>query len=321
MEISRLSELRPRNVWDIIDDSFDLYRERFVPLCAVSAVVGAPAALASLAFQAGPLARFFKAAASTGSSNAEIGSLFAEFFLGIALALPLLMAAQILQHGAVAVVVDDYLHGRHDISLKRTYKRLFEQAGTVLATALLFGILFVISFCAIFPIGTIYVLVIYALVGQVLVVERRGVWDTFRRSRLLSIAQWGRIFGLILVTFTLSALISGGIAAVVSVAFALTPTIKGMDSATVVYQQQMLSSAIESVAQLLIAPFSGIALSLMYYDIRVRQEGFDMVAQAEDMGVTLAPDPFGDLPSAQAALRDRKTRERTQHNAQGAGRT
>jgi hypothetical protein len=256
-----------------------------------------------------------RSSASTGSSTSDAGSLLLDLLGAVALAFPLLMAAQVLQHGAIAGIVDDYLRGRRDISLKRAYKRLFERAGTAIGVAVLYGLLLFTGLCFLFGVGALVFLISYAFVGQMLVVERRGLIDCFKRSRLLTLPFQGKVFGLLFVSFLLSLLISGGIAAVISVLFELTPTIKGVDAATQTYQQEMISSALEAVAQLLIAPFGGVALSLLYYDLRVRQEGFDMVTQAEESGVTLAPDPFGDLPSQQAAARDRKVRLKAERKA------
>jgi hypothetical protein len=73
-------------------------------------------------------------------------------------------------------------------------------------------------------------------------------------------------------------------------------------------QEQLLSQAMQSVAGLLIAPVQGIALTLLYFDLRVRREGLDIVAQATEQGYRLAPDPFGDISSEHALRRSRRRR-------------
>ena len=54
---------------------------------------------------------------------------------------------------------------------------------------------------------------------------------------------------------------------------------------------------------MLFAPLYGIAITLLYFDIRVRREGLDIVALAERIEHPLAPDPFGDMTSEQARRR------------------
>lgn len=305
VDIARLSELRPRTVWDIIDDAFDLYRERFVALCAVSAVVGAPAYVARLAFQTGPYAKFLRA--TFEKSAEDSGEAFLHFLGALLLALPLLIAAQTLQTGAVAAVVEDYLRGQRSISVRGAYKRLFARTGTVLLAALLVGLLWAAGLCAM-GIGTLYCWIVFAFVGQTLVIERRGIWAALRRSRMLVLTSQGRVFGMLLLLLLLPTLLSSGLVAIVMLAFSLSPS--GGDVGEQQIQQQMLGQVVESLVGVVLAPLQAIALTLLYYDIRVRQEGFDIVAQAEATGVTLAPDPFGEQSSERAATRVRRDAQR-----------
>jgi hypothetical protein len=46
VEISTLADLRPRTVWEIVDDAFDLYRERFALFASLAATVYVPAFVA-----------------------------------------------------------------------------------------------------------------------------------------------------------------------------------------------------------------------------------------------------------------------------------
>ena len=60
----------------------------------------------------------------------------------------------------------------------------------------------------------------------------------------------------------------------------------------------------------MILPLEGIARSLLYFDIRVRREGLDVVAQAIEQDYPLLDDPFGDITSEEARQRQLKASKR-----------
>jgi hypothetical protein len=147
-------------------------------------------------------------------------------------------------------------------------------------------------------IGTLYAVAVLAFVPQTVLLEGRGVGSAFRRSQDLARNDWGRILGVILLTGLVTSLLSFGLGAMIAIAFEILPA--GGDSAAQVTQEQLLNQAAQSVAGLLIGPLHGIALTLLYFDVRVRREGLDLVATAADQGYPLAPDPFGDVSSESA---------------------
>jgi hypothetical protein len=52
-----------------------------------------------------------------------------------------------------------------------------------------------------------------------------------------------------------------------------------------------LGTAIQQVLNLLVAPFSSIAWILLYYDLRIRKEGFDLEVLAKSMSAPGASCP------------------------------
>ena len=154
--------------------------------------------------------------------------------------------------------------------------------------------------CGLF-VGALFVAAVLAFVPQLIVLEGRGVGDAFRRSQTLAMPDWGRVLGLILIVASVSWLLQLGLTAILESVYALIPD--GGDAGAQAVQQSLVSQALSSVATLLLAPVGAIAATLLYYDVRVRREGFDLVAQAEAMDYPLAPDPFGDVSSEQARQR------------------
>jgi hypothetical protein len=71
----------------------------------------------------------------------------------------------------------------------------------------------------------------------------------------------------------------------------LIPSLKGGDVAARQMREFAVKQAAESLGDILIAPLAPIAVTLLYYDLRVRREGLDIEAQAAVIGYPLAPDP------------------------------
>jgi hypothetical protein len=52
---------------------------------------------------------------------------------------------------------------------------------------------------------------------------------------------------------------------------------------------RMLEAIMGQLAQVVAVPFASIALTLLYYDSRIRQEAFDLEMMAKNLGVPSAP--------------------------------
>ena len=48
----------------------------------------------------------------------------------------------------------------------------------------------------------------------------------------------------------------------------------------------VMQTAAQSVSQILVSPIYMISFTLLYYDIRIRKEGFDLQVMAENLGQT-----------------------------------
>jgi hypothetical protein len=305
VEINRLAQMRPRTVWDIVDDAFDLYRERFMLLFGATAVVYAPVYLVYLGLLAGPLGRAMRPAA-TDSPDAAIAA-FGGLLLAFGVALPLFVPAQVLHSSAMAAIVEDALTDRHITRIVDAYRPVLRRAAPLLLAGVAAGLTVLAASCL--PvIGTLYAVTLLAFVPQAILLEGRGIGDAFRRSRDLAGSDWGRVLGAILLIGLISGILTGGLSAILAIAFEMLPKVG--DSAARETSEQLLSQTAQSVAGLLLAPLQGITLTLLYYDVRVRREGLDLVAQATEEGYPLAPDPFGDISSEQALRRSRRQAQR-----------
>ncbi len=282
MEITRIAELKPRTVWEITDDAFDLYREHFALLASVSAVIFAPALILVSTAGVEAVGNFFNA---TGDKNA-----FRDAAIGFAWLYPLLSAAYITHFGATAVAVRDYLTGSTP-TIVSVYKRTFRRFFALLLVALLVGLLAFVSTCT--YIGPLLVGAYYSFAAHGIVLEDRRIVDSVKRSRQIAGSYFSKSFGLLCLMGFIALALTIGAITVVALGFSLVPKYVTVAPAgggrSVDGYVQLLTAGIMLV---LIAPLPAIATTLLYYDLRVRREGLDIESEAQAWDVALAPDPF-----------------------------
>lgn len=141
--------------------------------------------------------------------------------------------------------------------------------------------------------GLILVLGVAALIigirvwftSQAAVVEGRGPWESVVRSWRLTQGYFWRTLGYIIVVGVLVALLAQIPAAVIT-----APLSAMLEDQPRLYY--LISSIIGTIFTVLSTPFSLIAYTLMYYDLRIRKEGFDLEQQASAMLSSSHPSPM-----------------------------
>jgi hypothetical protein len=127
----------------------------------------------------------------------------------------------------------------------------------------------------------------------VLLIEGQGGFKALGRSRHLVSGRWWGTFGVALVGWAMAAIIGGGLAALVA-ALSLTRSAQGDVVAFVV------STAAGLVSSLVTTPAVAAFATVLYIDLRVRKEGFDLLLLAQRMGVAppegVAPDLLPPAP-------------------------
>jgi hypothetical protein len=150
---------------------------------------------------------------------------------------------------------------------------------------------------------------VLAFLPQTIQLEKKGVTAAFRRTQDLAKVEFGRVLGLFILVALLSYLLYGGLYYLLSSGVELLPL--GSDVVVKSARQALLNQVASAVAFMLLAPLYGIGMTLLYFDIRVRREGLDIVALAERISFPLAPDPFGDMTSETARKKYFKPKRRT----------
>ncbi len=248
--------LRPLKVTELVDRSFALYRQNLWLFFAIAGCVYVPTGIMSVL-----LGTYISKA---GLESVAPANWLAYFAIGAVL-YTLLIAATVVSQGSLAIAVADRyldLPITFGIAYGRTWKRVLALAGTFILTALALGA----GFCACFLPG-VWVWTGLSFAPQVVVLEGLSATQALTRSWHLSRGDRLRIFGML--TLMTVALVS----------------IYGTSSflAHLLFRSEIVAGVIAQIGYSAIYPIMQIGLVLIYFDSRVRKEGFDLALLAAQL--------------------------------------
>lgn len=288
--------LRPLDIGDVLDETFRIYRRRFVPIITTMAVVVVPSSLLSLVLilLTGISGPNFERAIERGDYAGLIvgGGVF--FVLGIFTAVLSLAAV-----GAVTLIASGGVLGQQ-VSVGEAYRHAFSRFWSMLGAGLLTSLTLsvLILTCIGIPFA-FYIGLGWALSFPLIVLERRGPieamkrsWDLVRGHRWRQLVVWLLMF---LIFYLLISIPTGLFAFVAGILAAIFSTNTG--ALLLVQTGNVLFSAI---AQTLFGGILYITATLLYYDLRIRKEAFDLeqrVPAPEQPTVPYPADPPPTSPS------------------------
>ena len=242
--------LRPLTVGEILDTSFSLYRRHFSALATVALVcTGIPLVL-----------RMFLEASGGFLVNLTLGALYA---------LSLVVLNLVATAATVFVVSESYL-GR-PLSAWEALRRATPYMGRILVCSLLMAIAVGLGFMLLLIPGVILAVGLALAIPAVVLEPRTSASGALSRSwELTRGARW-RIFGLGIV---LLVLLYVPLVAITGLFAFLLPQSAGMFNGGSVGMVTVI--AIGGLVQMFIYPLFYCVLTVTYYDLRVRKEGFDL---------------------------------------------
>ena len=287
MELSHIPVLRPLSVGQILDRAFRLYRGNFLTFLAIVGVVQLPLALVQV----------FNAAAAQSDSPTFAGLVA---ILAILLLLAGILANQIASAALSRAVADVYL-GR-TTSFAAAYRGVTPFIGNIFVTlivTLLVGLgllFFFIIPCVGWTAGMGMLMffggAIVPMIGTVIVLENRAGFDALRRGWDLTRRRFWPVVGYMVILGILVTAITIGPTALLTYltcfvwsgydpSSPLSPTnMPGQAPLWATVLQTMITVGLQT----LILPIQLAAASVLYFDLRVRNEGFDLeLASARQM--------------------------------------
>jgi hypothetical protein len=248
--MSTTTAFRPRSVTEIVDAAIQVVRRNYVPLITVVAVAYVPFLILQMtAFRA------LLAAATTGQflqlSGAQLVAYWAVSVVWFAL----------IDSAVIVAAADAYL-GR-PVDVASTFRRALPRIGaTVVAIVIKFmAIGFAIVF---FVIPAFYVVALFYAVPCTTVLERAGPIAGLQRSVQLSRGLKGHVLLTLILVYGLYFVLIGG----ASLIFAMIGN-------------RVAIQVFSALATILIYPFVPTVQMLLYYDARIRKEGYDIELMAQ----------------------------------------
>jgi hypothetical protein len=298
---------RSMSVGEWLDATFTLYRRNFALIASISAVVQIPYALLTwllfevtgvATFVRSPFASFSGQTITKAQAQQLLNTDLGVFAVTIGLVLVSLLVIVPLGEAATTRAVSDRYLDRPS-SLFAAYGAAWSRLGAlivmiciligayagslgaVLVLALLLGtagagglgaLLAVLAIIALVPtLIVVYVRTVVAV--PAIVLERASGWGGLQRSWRLISGRFWPTFGRMLLLGLITSIISSVIAAVFEL-----PGLALFPNNTFVFDQ--VASAIAAV---FVGPITYIGVTLLYYDIRIRKEGFDIEMLARSL--------------------------------------
>jgi len=242
--------LRPLTAGEILDTSFSLYRRHFPALATVALVCTGLPLILRLFLEAG---------------GGMLGNLTLAFLYGLSLVVLNLIAT-----GATVFIVSESYLGR-PISAREALSRATPYIGRILVCSLLMAFVIGLGFVFLFIPGIILAVGL-ALAIPAVVLEPRSPSAALSRSWELTRGSRWRVFGLGL---TLLVLLYIPVIAITGLVAVILPQAAG-ERFGPASLSTISAIAIGGVVQMFIYPLFYCVLTVTYYDLRVRKEGFDL---------------------------------------------
>jgi hypothetical protein len=231
-----INAIRPRSGVELIDASFQFYRENFSLLLTTTLVAFAPIALVEYMQAQG--------------NPADVGT-------ALVVRLVTWLFSSIAQAATILIVAERYMG--NDITPADALRAVWARIGTVLYITFAYGLVVGIGTVLLVVPGIYFAAKYFAAMASAMV-EGHGMSKAMDRSAALTVDSKLRIVGIFLVVFLVFLVMAGVVGAVVAM-MTSTPGV----SALVVRLLMAVTN-----------PLAFILVTLLYFDLRIRREGLDI---------------------------------------------
>jgi len=306
-----MMHLRPRSFSEIIDATFNIVRARIGPIATIGALMIIPGAIMSLVMMK-------LLPDVTATSPGTLPTLGPKFWTAWAIIFPISIVVYTLGSTAlIAVASATYLGHHADVQdgLAAARRRFWPVIGTGLLKALAiflpFGVVFALIggiaasgakggsgaavgagllgalLMLVWMIALPIMLLRWAVAVPVTALEHVGPATALGRSSKLTKGSKARLFGLYVVFFV-----------VFFAMYAVGATIGGLTGA--IFANLAFAQVLGNVMSMVLYPLLAVLQTVIYYDLRIRNEGFDLEMMASGLNDQAVLSPAG-APTRQPA--------------------
>jgi len=269
-------DLRPMTLGELLDRTFALYRENFLLFAGIAALPQ----LLLLLFNFAVLL-FTRTGLEQVRSGASAG-LIGGAILGGLLAVALTLFAFAIAQAATIWAVSELYLGR-ETSIRDAYANSKGQMWMVIAITIMVGLASGIGLLLLIVPGLILVCRL-AVSVPVTIVEKESPVASMERSMALTRGYFWQIFALLLLVGVLSYVVT----ILLQIPVMVSTVTAAMAKREVSLGMTIYSHLAEFVSSVLVGPIGTISVSMMYYNLRVQKEGFDIQHLFGSLGATAA---------------------------------
>jgi hypothetical protein len=268
-------QLRPLGVGEILDVAITIYRRNARTLLTLVLVVVGPVEVLSALIQASALPEDdFVTETTPGTIEVED-----DFWVNVAAfgaaGLLSFLGATIATGACFKAIADGYLGEKAEWrpALGFAARRLH----SILWVTFLGALLAVLGlFLLIIP--GVYLYVAFAVAVPVLLTEGLKGRKALGRSRRLVKGRWWGTFGVVVLGAILVAIVEGAL-------LGLTAAVTTIDTSDPTLGSFLVNTGATVLASLIATPFAAAFVVVLYFDLRVRKEAFDLQLLAQQIGV------------------------------------
>ncbi len=321
--------LRPLAVGDILNGAFTLIRRNPVATLGISAIVATLSGILTtiLSWTEQNSAHQLQVSLNNQSTSAQTGHALLHFFGSyvpfVLLTLVITFVVQSILTGMLTGALGHGLIGNR-VTIGEAWR--IARVGSVIGLSLLTGMIVVVPWTILILliiglaaakitaaaillgvvgtiglfVATIFVVVRFIVAVPVVVLEIAGPVTALRRSWQLVQGQWWRMLGIYLLTALIVAIISG----IIEIPFTIariatqggTSSLSGLASTAAPTVLALIIGGIGGIiATTITRPISSGVIVLLYADLRMRKEGFDLVLQQAGQSQGVTGDQFTDV--------------------------
>jgi len=251
----------PMSIGRILDQAFRIYKNNFIRFITIVAVIQIPISLLAVLTRILFVQQEFAGEAVT--IMVTLGNLVLIF---------LMVLGQTLCSGALTrSVAESYLG--NDMSVGQAYRHVLPKFLTLILASILVSLCVGVGFLMLVVPGVIFSLW-FALTTPAIIMEDLGATRGMSRSRALVKGNLGKVFVVGLLVFLLMMAITLPFGTVGALLPLVTPNKQ---------TALLIGQLFETLGQLISTPVGAITSILLYYDLRIRKEGFDLQMMIENM--------------------------------------